>query len=187
MPSPPRARATAARSSSTGPEEPTIYANVRDDLQSTLDQIRADGLYKEERRLDSPQASHVRTNGRQVLNFCANNYLGLADDPRLVDAAKSALDEWGFGMASVRFICGTQSQHVALEDKLSAFLGTEATILFPSCFDANGGVFEVLLGAEDAVISDVITHRFAAADWAQAFETARGGQCGKVVMDWTVV
>ena len=96
--------------------------------------------------------------GRDVLNFCANNYLGLANDPRLVGAAKAALDTWGFGMASVRFICGTQTQHVELEDKLSAFLGTEATILFPSCFDANGGVFEVLLGEEDAVISDELNH-----------------------------
>jgi len=154
----PPARATAARSSSTGPEEPAIYANVRTDLRSTLDEIRSAGLYKEERRLDSPQASHVSSGGQEVLNFCANNYLGLADDPRLVGAAKDALDRWGFGMASVRFICGTQSQHVELEQRLSAFLGTEATILFPSCFDANGGVFEVLLGEGDAVISDELNH-----------------------------
>ena len=100
----------------------------------------------------------MRTGGTDVLNFCANNYLGLANDPRLVAAAKASLDEWGFGMASVRFICGTQTQHVELESKLSAFLGTEATILFPSCFDANGGVFEVLLDAEDAVISDELNH-----------------------------
>jgi glycine C-acetyltransferase len=100
----------------------------------------------------------VRAGEAEVLNFCANNYLGLADDPRLVEAAKRALDTWGFGMASVRFICGTQTQHVELEDRLSAFLGTEATILFPSCFDANGGVFEVLLGEEDAVISDELNH-----------------------------
>jgi glycine C-acetyltransferase len=102
--------------------------------------------------------AHVRSGGRDVLNFCANNYLGLSDHPRLVAAAKEALDRWGFGMSSVRFICGTQTQHVELEDKLSAFLGSEATILFPSCFDANGGVFEVLLGAEDAVISDELNH-----------------------------
>ena len=100
----------------------------------------------------------MRSGGQDVLNFCANNYLGLADDARLVAAAKASLDEWGFGMASVRFICGTQSQHVELETRLSAFLGTEATILFPSCFDANGGVFEVLLGAEDVVISDELNH-----------------------------
>jgi len=100
----------------------------------------------------------VRSGGQDVLNFCANNYLGLANHPRLVTAAKAALDEWGFGMASVRFICGTQTQHVELENKLSAFLGTEATILFPSCFDANGGVFEVLLGEQDVVISDELNH-----------------------------
>lgn len=100
----------------------------------------------------------MRSGGRDVLNFCANNYLGLANDPRLIAAAKASLDQWGFGMASVRFICGTQTQHVELENKLSAFLGTEATILFPSCFDANGGVFEVLLEAQDVVISDELNH-----------------------------
>jgi glycine C-acetyltransferase len=100
----------------------------------------------------------VRSGGQDVLNFCANNYLGLANDPRLIAAAKASLDQWGFGMASVRFICGTQAQHVELEDKLSAFLRTEATILFPSCFDANGGVFEVLLDAGDVVISDELNH-----------------------------
>ena len=100
----------------------------------------------------------MRSGGQDVLNFCANNYLGLANDQRLVAAAKASMDQWGFGMASVRFICGTQTQHVELETKLSAFLGTEATILFPSCLDANGGVFEVLLGAEDVVISDALNH-----------------------------
>jgi glycine C-acetyltransferase len=135
-----------------------MYTNVRADLNATLAEIRAAGLYKTERQLASPQSAHVRSGGRDVLNFCANNYLDLADDPRLVAAAKAALDEWGFGMASVRFICGTQTQHVELENKLSTFLGTEATILFPSCFDANGGVFEVLLGADDAVISDELNH-----------------------------
>jgi glycine C-acetyltransferase len=131
---------------------------VRAELDASLAEIRAAGLYKSERQLASPQSAHVRSGGRDVLNFCANNYLGLADDPQVVAAAKAALDKWGFGMASVRFICGTQTQHVELENKLSAFLGTEATILFPSCFDANGGVFEVLLGAEDAVISDELNH-----------------------------
>ena len=135
-----------------------MYTNIRAELDTTLAEIRAAGLYKTERQLASPQSAHVRSAGRDVLNFCANNYLGFADDPRLVAAAKASLDEWGFGMASVRFICGTQTQHVELENKLSAFLGTEATILFPSCFDANGGVFEVLLGAEDAVISDELNH-----------------------------
>jgi glycine C-acetyltransferase len=131
---------------------------VRTQLQQTLEQIRADGLYKNERQLASPQSAHVSANGAQVLNFCANNYLGLADHPDVVAAAKKALDDWGFGMASVRFICGTQTQHVELEDRLSAFLGTEATILYSSCFDANGGLFEVLLGPEDAVISDELNH-----------------------------
>jgi glycine C-acetyltransferase len=131
---------------------------VRTQLQETLEQIRADGLYKNERQLASPQSAHVSANGAQVLNFCANNYLGLADHPDVVAAAKKALDDWGFGMASVRFICGTQTQHVELEDRLSAFLGTEATILYSSCFDANGGLFEVLLGPEDAVISDELNH-----------------------------
>ena len=128
------------------------------DLRATLDGIRADGLYKNERRLASPQAAHVRAGGHRVLNFCANNYLGLADHPVVIAAAKKALDDWGFGMASVRFICGTQTQHTDLEERLSAFLGTEATILYSSCFDANGGLFEVLLGAEDVVISDELNH-----------------------------
>ncbi|MBF4765500.1 glycine C-acetyltransferase [Nocardioides islandensis] len=135
-----------------------MYTNVRAELEQSLTEIKAAGLYKSERQLATPQSAHVRTGDKDVLNFCANNYLGLADDQRVIAAAQAALDTWGFGMASVRFICGTQSQHVELEDKLSALLGTEATILFPSCFDANGGVFEVLLGAEDAVISDELNH-----------------------------
>ena len=131
---------------------------IRDELQSTLDEIRTAGLYKNERELASPQSAHVRSGGNDVLNFCANNYLGLADHPALVEAAKGALDEWGFGMASVRFICGTQTQHTALERRLSEFLRTDATILYSSCFDANGGVFEVLLDENDAVISDELNH-----------------------------
>ena len=133
-----------------------MYSTVRGELQTTLDEIRAAGLYKTERQLASPQSAHVTAAGRGVLNFCANNYLGFADDPRLVSAAKAALDEWGFGMASVRFICGTQTQHVALERKISDFLRTEATILFPSCFDANGGVFEVLLGWTWGITTGVV-------------------------------
>ncbi|HUW79184.1 MAG TPA: glycine C-acetyltransferase [Candidatus Nanopelagicaceae bacterium] len=135
-----------------------MYENVRTQLAATLTEIQEAGLYKNERPLESAQQAHMRSSGRPVLNFCANNYLGLANHPRLVAAAKTALDQWGFGMASVRFICGTQTQHVELEDRLSGFLGTEATILFPSCFDANGGIFEVLLGADDAVISDELNH-----------------------------
>src|SRR5689334_869977 len=135
-----------------------MYAAVRDELRSTLDEIREAGLYKHERQLASPQSARVRSGGADVLNFCANNYLGLADHPAIVSAAKQALDEWGFGMASVRFICGTQTQHTELERRLSDFLRTEATILYSSCFDANGGLFEVLLDERDAVISDELNH-----------------------------
>jgi glycine C-acetyltransferase len=135
-----------------------MYGSVQGELQATLDEIRAAGLYKDERQLASPQSAHIRTGGQDVLNFCANNYLGLADHPDVVAAAKRALDEWGFGMASVRFICGTQTQHAELERRLSALLRTEATILYSSCFDANGGVFEVLLDETDAVISDELNH-----------------------------
>ncbi len=135
-----------------------MYGAVREQLQATLGEIREAGLYKSERQLGSAQSAHVRAAGRDVLNFCANNYLGLADHPSVVAAAHAALDEWGFGMASVRFICGTQTQHTLLESRLSAFLGTEATVLFSSCFDANGGVFEVLLDDRDAVISDELNH-----------------------------
>ena len=135
-----------------------MYTKVRDELRGTIDEIRTAGLYKNERQLASPQSAHVSSGGSDVLNFCANNYLGLADHPDIVAAAKGALDEWGFGMASVRFICGTQVQHATLEERLSRFLGTEATILYSSCFDANGGVFEVLLDDQDAVISDELNH-----------------------------
>jgi glycine C-acetyltransferase len=131
---------------------------VRDQLRDALAEIEGAGLTKRERELASPQAAHVLTRGQKVLNFCANNYLGLADHPDIVAAAKRALDEWGFGMASVRFICGTQTQHTELERRLSALLGTEATILYSSCFDANGGLFEVLLDDSDAVISDELNH-----------------------------
>ena len=128
-------------------------------LRTTLSEIESAGLYKRERLIDSTQNSTVRLkDGREVINMCANNYLGLADHPEVVAAAKAALDRWGFGMASVRFICGTQTLHKQLEEKISAFLGTEDTILYPSCFDANGGLFEVLLGPEDAVISDSLNH-----------------------------
>ncbi|MCX6874941.1 MAG: glycine C-acetyltransferase [Verrucomicrobia bacterium] len=128
-------------------------------LQSTLAEITAAGLYKRERLLDSTQHSTVRLkDGRSVINLCANNYLGLAAHPEVVAAAKSALGRWGFGMASVRFICGTQTLHQQLEEKITAFLGTEDTILYPSCFDANGGLFEVLLTEADAVISDSLNH-----------------------------
>ncbi len=135
-----------------------MYGAVRAQLRETLDGIREAGLYKQERELASPQSAHILSGDAEVVNFCANNYLGLADHPDVVSAAKRALDEWGFGMASVRFICGTQTQHTELERRLSGFLGTEATILFSSCFDANGGVFETLLDEQDAVISDELNH-----------------------------
>ncbi|MFK8910474.1 glycine C-acetyltransferase [Streptomyces sp. YS-3] len=135
-----------------------MYASVRDDLQNTLDEIREAGLFKPERVISTPQNASVAVPTGEVLNFCANNYLGLADHPEVVAAAKEALDRWGYGMASVRFICGTQDVHKELEARLSAFLGQEDTILYSSCFDANGGVFETLLGPEDAVISDALNH-----------------------------
>nr|BFD81506.1 glycine C-acetyltransferase [Streptomyces sp. Xyl84] len=139
-----------------------MFTSVRDDLRATLDEIRAAGLHKPERVIGTPQSAtvEVTAGGRpgEVLNFCANNYLGLADHPDVVAAAHQALDRWGYGMASVRFICGTQEVHKELEARLSAFLGQEDTILYSSCFDANGGVFETLLGAEDAVISDALNH-----------------------------
>ncbi|MFH8617462.1 glycine C-acetyltransferase [Streptomyces sp. NPDC017979] len=135
-----------------------MYASVRDELRTTLDEIRAAGLHKPERVIGTPQSARVSVASGEVLNFCANNYLGLADHPQVVAAAKEALDRWGYGMASVRFICGTQDVHKELEARLSAFLGQEDTILYSSCFDANGGVFETLLGPEDAVISDALNH-----------------------------
>ncbi len=128
-------------------------------VDTILQQIRDDGFFKRERQIASPQNPTLRLeSGAEVVNFCANNYLGLADDSRLVAAAKAGLDEYGFGMASVRFICGTQTSHRALETALAAFLGTEDSILYSSCFDANGGLFETLLGEEDAVISDELNH-----------------------------
>jgi glycine C-acetyltransferase len=131
---------------------------TRDDLRRTLQEIRDAGLWKNERELTSPQAAHVVTQQAEALNFCANNYLGLADHPDVVAAASAALDEWGFGMASVRFICGTQVLHTELERRLADFLGMPAAILYSSCFDANGGIFETLFGPEDAIVSDELNH-----------------------------
>src|SRR6476619_680929 len=136
-----------------------MFTNVEPYLAQKLDEIENAGLYKRERLLDGPQQAEVRlANARSVLNLCANNYLGLANHPAVVEAARKALDTWGYGLASVRFICGTQSIHKQLEEKLSEFLGTEDTILYGSCFDANGGLFETLLDQEDAVISDELNH-----------------------------
>ena len=135
-----------------------MYGDLKNQLQTELEEIRAAGLFKGERVIDTPQAARVSVGERSVLNLCANNYLGLASHPEVIEAARAALDEWGYGLASVRFICGTQAIHKQLEDKLSEFLGMEDTILYTSCFDANGGLFETLLGPDDAVISDELNH-----------------------------
>ncbi len=135
-----------------------MYTSMRERLRAQLAEIDEAGTRKRERAIDSPQSARILSGGREVLNFCANNYLGLADHPRVVAAAKEALDGRGFGMSSVRFICGTQDLHLELERRTSEFLGTEATILFSSCFDANGGVFEALFGPEDAIVSDALNH-----------------------------
>ncbi|MFI6602256.1 glycine C-acetyltransferase [Nonomuraea sp. NPDC050536] len=135
-----------------------MFTEVRSQLRETLEEITEAGLLKPERVITTPQNASVGVAGREVLNFCANNYLGLADNPEVIEAAKQALDRWGFGMASVRFICGTQEVHKELEGRVSDFLGMEDTVLYSSCFDANGGVFETLLDAQDAVISDALNH-----------------------------
>ena len=136
-----------------------MFTSVRQEISGELDEIRSAGLFKAERVIDSPQGPNIRVaDGKEVLNLCANNYLGLADDPRIVAAAKEALDRWGYGLASVRFICGTQDLHKQLEQRISAFLGNEDAILYSSCFDANGGLFETLLSDQDAVISDELNH-----------------------------
>jgi len=173
---------------------------VREQLAQTLREIEEAGLYKRERQITTPQSAHIGTSRGDALNFCANNYLGFADHPDVVAASKAALDEWGFGMASVRFICGTQTQHDRLERALSEFLGMEATILYSSCFDANGGVFEVLFGDGDAIISDELNHasiidgvrlskaaryRYKNADMADLrgqLEAARGAGAHRVVV-----
>jgi glycine C-acetyltransferase len=135
-----------------------MYGSFKQHLAAQLAEIEQSGLYKREREITSPQGAHVNVAGTEVLNLCANNYLGLAQHPQVNAAAAQGLHDWGYGMASVRFICGTQSLHKRLEHTISQFLGTEDTILYPSCFDANGGLFETLLGAEDAVISDELNH-----------------------------
>lgn len=136
-----------------------MYGDMKQHLERELADIRGAGLYKGEREIDTPQGSSVTLkDGKSVINLCANNYLGLAQHPDVNAAAKEGLEKWGYGMASVRFICGTQSLHKTLEDKISKFLGVEDTILYPSCFDANGGLFETILSAEDAVISDELNH-----------------------------
>ena len=135
-----------------------MYGKFRDALQSELEEITESGLYKSERQITSAQQARIRVGERQVLNMCANNYLGLADNKEIIAAVKKGLDERGFGMASVRFICGTQDIHDVLEKKISAFFGTDDTILYSSCFDANTGLFETVLGENDAIISDALNH-----------------------------
>jgi glycine C-acetyltransferase len=137
-----------------------MYGKAQEIYEATLKEIRDAGLEKKERRIQSPQGAEigVKESDRPVLNFCANNYLGLSSHPKVTAAAKAAIDRWGFGLSSVRFICGTQELHKELEAKVSAFLGTEDAILYSSCFDANGGLFETLLGEEDAIISDALNH-----------------------------
>jgi len=132
--------------------------NIIQRLKNELDTIKSEGLYKEERIIQSEQSAKITVNNKNVLNFCANNYLGLSNDKRLVKAAQDGLTQWGFGLSSVRFICGTQSIHKTLEDKLSSFLQMDDTILYTSCYDANGGLFETILGVEDAIISDALNH-----------------------------
>jgi len=140
------------------PKNEAMYETLKPVLEKELDEIRAAGLFKEERIISSPQAADIIANGREVINFCANNYLGLSSHPQVIRAAKEAIDTHGFGMSSVRFICGTQDIHKELENKLASFLGTEDTILYAAAFDANGGVFEPLLNEKDAVISDELNH-----------------------------
>jgi glycine C-acetyltransferase len=135
-----------------------MYGKFRDALQNELQEITESGLYKSERHITSAQQARIRVGGKQVLNMCANNYLGLADNKEIIEAVKKGLDDRGFGMASVRFICGTQDIHHELENKISAFLDTDDTILYSSCFDANTGLFETLLGENDAIISDALNH-----------------------------
>src|SRR5438034_8290265 len=133
-------------------------ARLRDVLRTQLDDLRAKGLYKRERLIQSPQGTAITVNGKEVVNFCANNYLGLANHPQIVAAAREGLDKYGYGLSSVRFICGTQDLHRDLERTIARFHGKDDAILYTSCFDANGGLFETLLGEEDAVISDELNH-----------------------------
>ena len=135
-----------------------MYGNFQQHLQNELEEIRQAGLYKNERLIQGPQQAAIQVAGKEVLNFCANNYLGLSNHPRLVQAAKDMMDQRGYGMSSVRFICGTQDMHKTLEEAISKFFKTEDTILYAACFDANGGVFEPLLTADDAIISDALNH-----------------------------
>ena len=156
-----------------------MFEQARAVYEKSLAEIRAAGLYKDERVIQSPQGAHIRVAGREVLNFCANNYLGLSSHPKVMDAAASALRNRGFGLSSVRFICGTQDIHKELERKISSFLGTEDSILYSSCFDANGGLFETLLGPDDAIISDALNHAS-----STAFASAKRGDIAMSTTTW---
>ncbi len=153
-----------------------MYGKFGESLRRELDSIREQGLYKEERLLESPQGAEITVAGKKVLNFCANNYLGLASDPRVVDAARRTLDKWGYGLSSVRFICGTTDLHKQLEAELSEFLGTEDTILYAAAFDANGGVFEPLLDRNSAIITDQLNH-------ASIIDGVRLAKAGRYIYD----
>ena len=136
-----------------------MFGKIKQDLQETFKELKEQGLYKEERIITTPQSANIKVStGESVLNFCANNYLGLANNKEVAKAASETMDKWGYGLSSVRFICGTQQIHKDLEARVSKFLGTEDTILYAACFDANGGVFEPLLGADSALISDELNH-----------------------------
>src|SRR5437879_6324752 len=139
-------------------ETPMSDQALRDVLRAQLDDVKAKGLYKRERQLQGPQGSAIRVGGRTVINFCANNYLGLANHPAIVEAAMDGLRRYGYGMASVRFICGTQEIHKGLERAIARFFGKDDAILYSSCWDANGGLFETILGAEDTILSDELNH-----------------------------
>src|SRR6188768_863468 len=135
-----------------------MYETLKPALQKELEEIKSAGLYKQERIISTPQGAEITANGKNVLNFCANNYLGLSSHPKVIEAAEKAIESHGYGMSSVRFICGTQDIHKTLEKKIAEFLGMEDTILYAACFDANGGVFEPLFGEQDAIISDELNH-----------------------------
>ena len=160
-----------------------VFQPMQQRLQSTLQGIRDAGLYKDERIITSSQSADITVqDGAEVINFCANNYLGLANDPRLIEAASTTMQQHGFGLASVRFICGTQDIHKRLEQRIASFMGTEDTILYSSCFDANGGLFETLLGKEDAIISDQLNHHRS----LMAFGCARPSAIALRTMIWQI-
>src|SRR5512133_2034523 len=159
-----------------------MYGTLQEQLTNDLETLRTEGLYKAEAAISTPQAARIAVGDQWLLNFCANNYLGLADHPAMITAAQQGLERWGFGMASVRFICGTAEIHKELERRISHFLGTEDAILYSSCFDANGGLFETLLGPEDAIISDELNHA-SIIDWVRLSKATRLRYANRVMAD----